>query len=109
MASLSGSRSMATTIAPSSASIRHTPVPIPPPPAPATTTVAPASPRRSSGMGHRYHARVLEGRAVVVTGGSSGIGRDIALGLSGMRAEVSVVDGPIDSRTDAERAFPDRV
>src|SRR6266508_3574258 len=101
MASLSGSWSSATTIAPASASIRQTPVPIPPPPAPATTTVLPARPRRSSNTGHRYHAAMLKGRVVLVTGGSAGIGRDIALGLGGMGAAVAVVDGPIESQSDA--------
>lgn len=50
---------------------------------------------------------MLTGRVVLVTGGSAGIGRDIALSLGGMGAAVSAVDGPIDSRSDAERAFAD--
>jgi len=50
---------------------------------------------------------MLKGRVVLVTGGSAGIGRDIALGLGGMGAAVTVVDGPIESHSDAERAFAD--
>ena len=48
---------------------------------------------------------MLTGRVVLVTGGATGIGRDIAAGLSRMGAEVPVVDGPMESRSEAERAF----
>jgi NAD(P)-dependent dehydrogenase (short-subunit alcohol dehydrogenase family) len=56
-------------------------------------------------MPHRYHARVLAGRVVLVTGGGSGIGEAIALGLRDAGATVAVTDGPIASREDADRAF----
>jgi NAD(P)-dependent dehydrogenase (short-subunit alcohol dehydrogenase family) len=58
-------------------------------------------------MPHRYHARVLAGRVVLVTGGGSGIGASLALGLGDAGATVAVVDGPIGSRDDADRAFAD--
>jgi 3-oxoacyl-[acyl-carrier protein] reductase len=48
---------------------------------------------------------VLAGRVVLVTGGGSGIGREIALGLEDTGATVVAVDGPIESRDDAERRF----
>jgi len=48
---------------------------------------------------------MLAGRSVLVTGGDNGIGRVIALRLSSMRAAVSVVAGPIQSREDADRSF----
>ena len=48
---------------------------------------------------------MLAGRVVLVTGGGSGIGEAIALGLRDAGATVGVVDGPIASRADADRAF----
>jgi 3-oxoacyl-[acyl-carrier protein] reductase len=50
---------------------------------------------------------MLAGRVVIVTGGGSGIGRGIVLGLEDARATVAVVDGPVDSRSDAQWAFAD--
>jgi NAD(P)-dependent dehydrogenase (short-subunit alcohol dehydrogenase family) len=60
-------------------------------------------------MPHRYHARVLAGRVVLVTGGATGIGRAIALGLGDAGATVVVTDAPISSRADADRAFAEAV
>jgi len=48
---------------------------------------------------------VLAGRVVLVTGGGSGIGEAIALGLGDAGATVAVLDGPIASREDADLAF----
>ncbi len=48
---------------------------------------------------------MLAGRVVVVTGGGSGIGRDIALGLNDASATVVAVDGPLESREETGRAF----
>jgi NAD(P)-dependent dehydrogenase (short-subunit alcohol dehydrogenase family) len=48
---------------------------------------------------------VLAGRVVLVTGGGSGIGEAIALGLQDSGATVAVTDGPIASREEADRAF----
>ncbi len=48
---------------------------------------------------------MLDGRVAVVTGGGAGLGRAIALGLVDAGAAVAVVDGPVGSRSDAERAF----
>jgi 3-oxoacyl-[acyl-carrier protein] reductase len=48
---------------------------------------------------------VLAGRVVLVTGGGSGIGASLALGLGDAGATVAVTDGPIGSRHDAEGAF----
>jgi len=48
---------------------------------------------------------VVAGRVVLVTGGGSGIGEGIALGLGNAGATVAVTDGPIACREDADRAF----
>jgi len=48
---------------------------------------------------------VLAGRVVLVTGGGSGIGEAIALGLRDAGATVGIFDGPIASRADANGAF----
>jgi NAD(P)-dependent dehydrogenase (short-subunit alcohol dehydrogenase family) len=48
---------------------------------------------------------MLDGRVVVVTGGGNGMGHAIAMGLVDAGAAVAVVDGPVGSLTDAERAF----
>jgi 3-oxoacyl-[acyl-carrier protein] reductase len=50
---------------------------------------------------------VLAGRVVLVTGGGSGIGASLALGLGDAGATVAVTDGPFGSRHDADRAFAD--
>jgi 3-oxoacyl-[acyl-carrier protein] reductase len=50
---------------------------------------------------------MLAGRVVIVTGGGSGIGRGIVLGLEDARATVVTVDGPVESRSDAQWAFAD--
>src|SRR5262245_5690997 len=107
--------SRAATTAPASTSSRHTAVPMPPPPAPATTTLRPVKPRRSSSIAaplpkrmlgaHRYHAGMLTGRVVLVTGGGAGIGRAIARGLEDARATVAVVEGDFASLSATEAAF----
>ena len=48
---------------------------------------------------------MLAGRVVLVTGGGTGIGSEISLGLGDLGAAVSTVDGPITSRADAQAAF----
>jgi len=48
---------------------------------------------------------MLDGRVVLVTGGGTGIGREISLGLGDLGAAVSTVDGPITSPADAQAAF----
>ncbi|MGH9032306.1 MAG: SDR family NAD(P)-dependent oxidoreductase [Acidimicrobiia bacterium] len=48
---------------------------------------------------------MVAGRVVLVTGGGSGIGESIALGLGDAGATVAVTDGPIGSRADAGRVF----
>jgi NAD(P)-dependent dehydrogenase (short-subunit alcohol dehydrogenase family) len=48
---------------------------------------------------------MLDGRVVLVTGGSTGIGRELARGLEDAGAVVGVVEGPVASRGDAQRAF----
>jgi 3-oxoacyl-[acyl-carrier protein] reductase len=50
---------------------------------------------------------MVAGRVVIVTGGGSGIGRGIALGLEDAGATVAVVDRPVESRADAKWAFAD--
>jgi NAD(P)-dependent dehydrogenase (short-subunit alcohol dehydrogenase family) len=50
---------------------------------------------------------MLAGRVVLVTGGRTGIGREIALGLEDAHATVLVVDGDFASRAAAEGAFAD--
>src|SRR5438477_6958601 len=131
-ASRLASLSNATTTAPASTSSRQTAVPMPPPPAPAITTRCPVRPRRSSSIGstpfngavassggrqsrlrapkralghHRYHAGMLRGRVVLVTGGGAGIGRAIALGLEDAHATVIALDGDLASRASTEAAF----
>jgi NAD(P)-dependent dehydrogenase (short-subunit alcohol dehydrogenase family) len=48
---------------------------------------------------------MLTGRVVLVTGGGTGVGRAIALGLEDAHARVIAVDGDLASRTVAEVAF----
>jgi NAD(P)-dependent dehydrogenase (short-subunit alcohol dehydrogenase family) len=48
---------------------------------------------------------MLAGRVVLVTGGGTGIGRAIALGLEDAHATVTVVDGGFASLAEAETAF----
>jgi 3-oxoacyl-[acyl-carrier protein] reductase len=48
---------------------------------------------------------MLSGRAVLVTGGATGIGQAIALGLEDAHATVAVLDGGFVSRAEAEAAF----
>ncbi|HEX6310817.1 MAG TPA: SDR family oxidoreductase [Acidimicrobiia bacterium] len=48
---------------------------------------------------------MLAGRSIIITGGSRGIGAELALGLRDAGATVAVADGPYDSREDARRAF----
>ncbi|MGH8986747.1 MAG: SDR family NAD(P)-dependent oxidoreductase [Acidimicrobiia bacterium] len=48
---------------------------------------------------------MLAGRVVLVTGGSRGIGLEIALGLGDAGATVVTADGPFASRDDARGAF----
>ena len=45
--------------------------------------------------------RFLEGRAAIVTGGASGIGRAIALGLAQAGADVAIGSLPISSGIEA--------
>ena len=52
---------------------------------------------------------MLAGRVVLVTGGGSGIGRAINLGLRDAGATVAVTDGPIISREQAGSAFAEAV
>src|SRR5262249_12348721 len=54
---------------------------------------------------HRYHAGMLAGRVVLVTGGATGIGQAIALGLEDAHATVARVDGGFASLAEAEAAF----
>ena len=56
-----------------SAIAAHTAVPIPPPPAPATTIVRPSRRKDRRSRLHRYHAPVLDGRVVVITGDHVGV------------------------------------
>jgi NAD(P)-dependent dehydrogenase (short-subunit alcohol dehydrogenase family) len=60
-------------------------------------------PKRMLGA-HRYHAGMLAGRVVLVTGGDRGIGQAIALGLEDAHATVAVVDGDFASLADSEAA-----